>query len=355
MSACSTFSRLPYMEASNSFLRPASALTSFSFKANSAKLFFICVTSSSERGRGKNSFFATLSFCSCFFFFCFRTNSGSGSEVAFESLAAAKPSASPFAAATLSPSLVVASSPVSFADAFALEAAVLVRFVPPVLFFFSVVAFTHRNSSTVTVGFLSSTIPLNSRGTVAETFGMPVKLYSFHLPCMRSDRPVTSYSVIRTPSSNTRTEKSSSAEKASFFFPPRAAPAGYKMVTFLSHAPLNAAIWTEYSCCVMSEKKIFRTRKEVLAFAAIKAAPRAAASSPFKCCPKGTRSPIASSRYFEIISCTFGTRQAPPTTSTCVRFLSDTLAFTRAFSMGSVRMANMSAHITSNSSRWIVA
>eukprot|EP00438_Fugacium_kawagutii_P030016 Skav230452 [mRNA] locus=scaffold2124:56596:57010:- [translate_table: standard] len=88
-------------------------------------------------------------------------------------------------------------------------------------------------------------------------------------------------------SSKTFTLKSSSIEKDNFFLEPKELPVGYKTVKFFSQEPSSAVTCTAYSCALMSEKKIFFTLKELLELAATSAAPMAAASSPFKCCPRG--------------------------------------------------------------------
>mmetsp|Transcript_56201 Transcript_56201/g.90940 ORF Transcript_56201/g.90940 Transcript_56201/m.90940 type:complete len:214 (-) Transcript_56201:1151-1792(-) len=206
----------------------------------------------------------------------------------------------------------------------------------------------------VTSGCFTSMIPLISRGTEAVILGGPVMLYSFHFPSSSSLRPVTLYSDIRTPSSKSFTMKSSSNEKESFFLPPRGVPTGYKVVRFFSHEPSRAVTWTAYSWAVMSEKKIFFTRKLLLKLAAMRAPPIAAASSPFRCCPSGSSELPSFLKYSESISCTFGTRQAPPTTSTWFTSFMVRLASFSAFSTGAVRRLKIPSLIFSNSARLMV-
>mmetsp|Transcript_53080 Transcript_53080/g.119623 ORF Transcript_53080/g.119623 Transcript_53080/m.119623 type:complete len:261 (+) Transcript_53080:1515-2297(+) len=148
--------------------------------------------------------------------------------------------------------------------------------------------------------------------------------------------------------------KSSSIVKESFFLPPRAEPVGYRVVRFFSHSPLRDTTCTAYSCDVTSVKKIFFTRKEVLELAATRAAPRAAASSPLRCCPSGSFLSLLP-KYSERSDWILGTRQAPPTTSTCVMSLRVRFALCKAVSIGLVSLPSMSLHMPSKASRLMVA
>mmetsp|Transcript_96173 Transcript_96173/g.206355 ORF Transcript_96173/g.206355 Transcript_96173/m.206355 type:complete len:289 (+) Transcript_96173:772-1638(+) len=285
------------MAASSSFLIPTMPLTSSSRRATALSFSRNSAMVASTSGNGLKSILVNFSSLRYFSFFCLRTTSYSSSVafafvafafVAFSAVelssAVAFSSALSSSVAFSSPSLSSVSEAAgsSFAAPSEALAATLVTF----LLFFTV-AFTQMRASTVMVGALTSMMPLISRGTVAEIFGDPVILYSFQSPSNASETPVTAYSAWSKPSSKTRMAKFSSDWKASFFLPPKAVPLLYNVVMFLSHSPFEPTTCTEYSWFVMSVKKIFLTRKDLLELAATRAAPRAAASSPLRCCPNG--------------------------------------------------------------------
>mmetsp|Transcript_80946 Transcript_80946/g.203666 ORF Transcript_80946/g.203666 Transcript_80946/m.203666 type:complete len:223 (+) Transcript_80946:852-1520(+) len=221
---------------------PATAWISASWAATPSNFFFNSLICSSESGAGKKSFLVTFNFFSCFFFFNFWVTSASGStgsealslSAAASSAAAASSEAALAGSAASSIVELASSGASSFVSSFAAPL-VLLAFsaaepvaLPVVLVSlgFGFVTFTQYASSTVAIGVLNSMRPLNSRGTVTEIFGLPVILYSFHLPSKISCNPVTVYSETGVPSSKMRTRKSSSSSKASFFLPPRGVPFG---------------------------------------------------------------------------------------------------------------------------------
>mmetsp|Transcript_141604 Transcript_141604/g.394743 ORF Transcript_141604/g.394743 Transcript_141604/m.394743 type:complete len:431 (-) Transcript_141604:765-2057(-) len=307
---------------------------------------------SSFMGTGLKSMRLTVSFFSCFRFFCFCTTSTS-SAVPFElSLRSASVAFSSLAVWASSSGLAASSSSVALPASVPLSCVVFA--LVALALGFSFVTFTQYSSSTVANGLFTSRMPLISSGTETEILGDPVMLYSFHLPLSTSVMPVTVYSLTKTPSSKTRMAKSSSRLNVSFFLPPSGVPNGYRVVTFFSHSPFRETTWTAYSWFVMSVKNIFLTRKELLELAATRAAPSAAASSPLRCCPSGSFFWACASKNSLSSSWTLGTRQPPPTSSTCWMSGIVALAILSALSMGSVRRANMSLHISSKSSRLMV-